>query len=200
MAKPLRQTCKHSAMATVNNRRWLIFASKILSVLLDRLTTVWSHFLYMQSQAAENEVLPLPTTPCYPAPGRRLVIIKNETQSATPGVFLSFDGIVPPTSSNQPTAYKRHSSLAPLSRMEANYADSSSPTTPEDTGSVKKKWGLLGKILPFASPDNKPTPPANSSANSSENSLGNDTTRPSSRHSKSKKPAEPTHRTFSFKF
>src|SRR5256885_16900948 len=121
----------------------LIFASKILSTLLDRLTTAWSHFLYLQNEADGKKTIPPSTLPCYPAPGRRLVILKNETQSATSGVFLSFDGIVPSTSSNQPTAYKRHSSLTSLSRMVANYADSGSPIIPEDTSFNKKKWGLL---------------------------------------------------------
>jgi len=87
--------------------------------------------------------------PCYPAPGRRLLIIRNDNQIPTANLFIGFDGIVQATSVTQETAYKRHSSLAGLVR--SNSTDFNVPIEP--SANPKKRWSLLGKIMPFNTPD-----------------------------------------------
>ncbi|KAG9903748.1 DUF1765-domain-containing protein, partial [Aureobasidium melanogenum] len=68
----------------------------IFQTLLQRLQVVYSHFLWQRQQAAQGKMLPPSTTPCNPAPSRRLLIIRTDTQVAPGGSFLAFDGIVPP--------------------------------------------------------------------------------------------------------
>jgi hypothetical protein len=117
-----------------------------LSNVSDRLKTVWSYYLW-QKHAAEGEGKVLPSTAaCHPAPGRRLLIIRNDNQIPTTSLFLGFDGLLSPASETQPTAYKRHS-LTSLSRL-----DSTDYNVPESS-SQKKRWSLLGKIIPFTNPD-----------------------------------------------
>ena len=134
--------------------------------------------------------LPYPSTaPASPAPGRRLIIIRNDSHPA-PNLFVSFDRLTLPNSGSQSGPYKSHSSL--LNSMPA--ADT--PTA------GKKRWSLLGKIMPFSTPGNarpgEVTPP-----NSSDESLNNIDASDVSPNSKDKsvsRPSTPPHQAFSFKF
>ena len=142
----------------------------ILEELSSRLKGTWSHFLYTQEQSHKQGLMIPSTAPCSPAPGRRLMIIRHDAQPVTGGMFLSFDGIVPPASSTQPTAYERHSSLSSLSQT----------TTPQTAGDTqqtsspsRKGWGLLKNMRPFSgSPGDRskssladPTPTASTDVN-----------------------------------
>lgn len=153
--------------------------------------------------------------PCHPAPGRRLLIIRNDNIVSTVNVFLGFDGVVQGSTGTRETAYKRPSSLANLVRADSTSTDFNVPAEP--SANSKKRWSLLGRIMPFNSADSfvyghhtptqaghNPTsaldqvrqatatarlrPPLQIPQNSSTSSLTDST------------PSTPTHRPFSFKF
>jgi hypothetical protein len=126
----------------------------------DCLKLVWSYYLYQKQGAERGHQIPPSIAPCHPAPGRRLLIIRNDNQIPTTSLFLGFDGIVQATSGTQETAYKRHSSLAGLVR--SNSTDFNIPAEPP--ANSKKRWSLLGKIMPFNTPDvsGHPTSPPSS--------------------------------------
>jgi len=121
---------------------------KILSLVLERLNVVWSHYLFLKQIAERDDTLQPSTAPCYPAPGRRLLIIRNDSQSPSSSLFFGFDGIVSPTSASFTSAYRRTSFLAdsPLDIDPSDFALGSGSTQ-------KKRWSLLGKMRPFNSPD-----------------------------------------------
>ncbi|KAL2388374.1 hypothetical protein RJ035_003353 [Blastomyces gilchristii] len=116
---------------------------RIYNLLLDRLSGIWSYFLFRQSKA-ERELTPLlSTAPCSPAPGRRILIIRNDYQPAS-SLFVCLDNIIPPsTSSSQPSAYKSHGSLPDI---EPNHSRSESPSS-----SSKKRWRSLKTIFTSSS-------------------------------------------------
>lgn len=147
--------------------------TKIYKTLLDRLKTTWVQYTLLR-QESEISSKPIPSTaPCYPAPGRRLLIVRNDSHPPT-NLFIGFDGIVAPnqmqSSLDQPVAIKRNS-LASLTRLQigeaapAAYESASSTNGSGHSTPVKKRWnGLLGKILPFGNSDTEqtmtPTPPS----------------------------------------
>ena len=98
------------------------------------------------------------TAPCSPAPGRRLLIIRNDVQAAPGGIFLSFDGILSstPSSSTQATAYERHSSLNTLTQATASQLALTREDVSSSSQTGKKRWGLLKNIIPFTgSPEDR---------------------------------------------
>ncbi|KAK5125782.1 hypothetical protein LTR85_012058 [Meristemomyces frigidus] len=113
----------------------------ILETMLQRLQSVWSNYLYLREQAEKTRSLPPATNPCHPAPGRRLLIIRTDTQVAPGNSFLSFDGLGPretPSSQAQLQA-KRYSTLSNLveldTRPETSRASSDSELAePRDKG------------------------------------------------------------------
>ncbi|MCJ1394004.1 hypothetical protein MMC18_006881 [Xylographa bjoerkii] len=118
----------------------------ILSTLSSRLRQTWCHFLYIQEYAEKNG-LPQPSTmPCSPAPGRRLLIVRNDINTGPAGFFLSFDAIAEPTNSTQSTAYERYSSLDSMKDGTWN-----SNGQPMSSSPGRKKWGLLRNMNPFTS-------------------------------------------------
>ncbi|KAN0083299.1 Protein of unknown function (DUF1765) domain containing protein [Elaphomyces granulatus] len=126
----------------------------IYETLSDRLEQVWAYYLSFQSKATKELKTPLSSAPCSPAPGRRIIIIRNDNQPSPGNFFVSFDRIVPPSSSGQATAYRNHGSLK---------LDSAS--LPPESQTQKKRWSILKTM--FSSPANpKPgevTPPGSSS-------------------------------------
>lgn len=130
----------------------------ILETLSLRLKRVWCHFLYLQQYAETHGIVAPSTAPCSPAPGRRLLIIRNDVQAAPGGIFLSFDGILSSTSSSttQPTAYERHSSLDKLTLATAPQLSLTREDANKLSQSGKKRWGLFKNIMPFAgSPEDR---------------------------------------------
>ena len=75
------------------------------------------------------------------------MIIRHDAQPVTGGMFLSFDGIVPPASSTQPTAYERHSSLSSLSQTTPLQTAGDAQRTSSPS---RKGWGLLKNMIPFS--------------------------------------------------
>jgi hypothetical protein len=137
-----------------------------------------------------RETAPPSSAPCGPAPNRRLVILRTDSQPAPASTML--EKFIPSSTANQSTPYSTHSSL--LNTLPA--ADS--PTQ------NKKRWSLFKGILPFTVPgNNRPgevTPPKldspgmNQTASIDGVSVRGATMPPKSR------PATPPHQAFSFKF
>ncbi|KAI9778905.1 MAG: hypothetical protein M1835_004817 [Candelina submexicana] len=141
----------------------------ILQALSDRLKSTWSHFLFLKNKSEEEGSIPPSTAPCNPAPGRRLLIIRNDNQIPPGNLFLSFDGIVPPSFSTHATSYKRHLSLNSSNRSDAGEKEIDAETAEwqvcEDLPSAgRKRWGLLRNIMPFSHSSNDRTKPKNTKA------------------------------------
>jgi hypothetical protein len=160
-------------------------------------------------------MLPPSTAPCHPAPGRRLLIIRNDNQLPAPNMFLSFDGL--PSSGTspaaQPDAYRRQSSLTNLAKVDTNESTTSVASTSDSQPSSKKRWTFMGKMLPATFGTSETTSP-NTSTESLPNAKALEEarretalarTRPQM-HSKNSStdsetpPSTSTHRAFSFKF
>jgi len=127
----------------------------VLTILMLRLQETWGHFLYIQEQSGRSSY----ATPSTPAPGRRLLIMRNDVQPAPAGMFLSFDGILSPPSNTKVNPYERHSSLDSFSWGSANHLAKSSEghTLPTDGG--RKRWSIFKSILPTSHPPkNRPRP------------------------------------------
>lgn len=92
--------------------------------------------------------MPPSTVPCSPAPGRRLLIVRDDLQASSSGMFLNFDSILSNSSSTQATAYERHSSLQPLAQDTASITRATRNTT-QSPNTGKRRWGLLKNIIPF---------------------------------------------------
>ena len=110
---------------------------------------MWRNFLYLHDYAETNDIAAPSTVPCSPAPGRRLLIMRNDTQSAPAGMFLSFDGILTSAAASKVNPYERHSSLEPLSQGSKNQSDKNvkGSNRPQDGG--KKRWNVLKMFSSF---------------------------------------------------
>ena len=155
----------------------------ILDMLSSRLKTVWCHYLYIDDQALEKSLHAPSTAPCSPAPGRRLMILRNDFSANTSSVFLTFDAILPSSSgTTQQTAYQRHSSLDPLTQVPSEaQLRSSSPG--------KKRWSVLKYFTSSIAANDSPsstsggnspsTSPSHSKANNVSSPAQGSTIRPS---------------------
>ncbi|KAI4196742.1 MAG: hypothetical protein LQ346_003165 [Caloplaca aetnensis] len=117
---------------------------RILKILALRLHRVWGGFLYLQTAALERGGPRLSTAPCSPAPNRRLLIVRNDSQPSSGGMFLTFDSILSPSSSTVATAYERHSSLGPIMGEAKSQESNGAPSV------GMKSWALLRNMIPFA--------------------------------------------------
>ena len=101
---------------------------RILEMMLERLQTSWSYFLFLRDQAQLRDTLSPPTNPCNPAPSRRLLIIRTDPHVNPPSAFLSFDGIVSPRSPTDATtlALKRSSTISHVIEIDTRPASSMS--------------------------------------------------------------------------
>jgi len=128
----------------------------IHAMLSTRLKQTWCHFIYVQEYADRHGLPPISTTPCSPAPGRRLLIIRNDTNMGPGGAFLSFDSILRASSTaGQSTAYERHSSLDSLKEL-VDISDGKESSRSSSPG--RKRWGLLRNINLFNSTTTDQTP------------------------------------------
>jgi hypothetical protein len=166
--------------------------SKIYETFGARLNLCWAHYSYLNAEAEMRETAPPSSAPCGPAPNRRLVIMRTDSQPTPASNLFSLEKLIP-TTTNQSTPYGSHSSL--LNTVPA--ADS--PTQ------NKKRWSLFKGILPFTAPiNNRPgevTPPKHDSLVMTHNNASVDTLtiRGAPSHTKLR-PATPPHQAFSFKF
>jgi len=103
-------------------------------------------------------MLPPSTAPCFPAPGRRLLIIRNDNQAPSANLFLGFDGLMSLAMSQkgQANAYKRRSLLNTATKSEVSETVISKSSSDGTTTPTKKRWTFMGKMLPanFASTTN----------------------------------------------
>ncbi|KAK0104955.1 hypothetical protein ONS95_005216 [Cadophora gregata] len=191
--------------------------TKIFSTVSVRIKSNWAHYIFLKQSAEKARVLPPSTAPCHPAPGRRLLIIRNDTQIPPVSMFLGFDGIV--NSSSQglsgllPKSSKRQS-LPPPTLTKPETAENNSKLSADSPSAPnKKRWTFMGKMLPTtftSTPD--PSPAAESRTGSPTKTLEEarlQTAMARSRpplHTKSSStdsetpPATSAHRVFSFKF
>ncbi len=133
------------------------------------------------------------SAPCSPAPARRLIIIRTDSQPLQTNLLASFDRLLSPSPRDQITHYtlKRHSTM--LSNVPAE-----EPLPPKN-----RRWSIM-KLL--GTPNNprpgEVTPPSSSEdqpVDFEEASTGMDMARRGSDAPKSR-PATPPHQPFSFKF
>lgn len=118
-----------------------------METLFLRLGGVWSHFTHTQEQTRIKGTAPLSTAPCSPAPGRRLVILRSDSQPSFGGILAGLDKALPPMTSLQPSAYLRHSSVDSHLNLAAPFtsADPDSHVTKPS----KKRWAVFKTLLPF---------------------------------------------------
>ncbi|KAN0117051.1 DUF1765 domain containing protein [Hyaloscypha variabilis] len=189
--------------------------TKIYSTVSARVKTNWAYYQYLKQSAERNRVLLPSTAPCHPAPGRRLLIIRNDNQVPTTSLFLGFDGIVAPAQKSagtaHSTAFKRHSSLKLDTTADIN-TPKLTPDTPSPSSTPnKKRWTFMGKILPstFTSESPNTSPPRTTSPTKTLEEARRETALSRSRpslHAKTSStdsetpPSTSTHRAFSFKF
>ena len=176
------------------------------------LKLVWAYYLYQKHGADCGHQISPSISPCHPAPGRRLLIIRNDNQIPTASLFIGFDGIVQANPGVQETTSKRHSSLAGLVRSSSS--DYNIPAEPSTNS--KKRWSLLGKIMPFNNSDvsghpisppssHKPLTPLEqarlaTAASRARPPLHMNPKSASSTSLSESAPPSPMHRPFSFKF
>ncbi|KAJ5760926.1 hypothetical protein N7520_008082 [Penicillium odoratum] len=106
--------------------------STIYETLSDRLLRVWEYYVGYQSKAEQGLIAPLSSAPCTPAPGRRIIIIRCDNQISPVNLFVSFDRVVPPMSSDQIMTHRR---------------SNSSDSTSSDGQPSKRRWGLLRSMF-----------------------------------------------------
>ncbi|EMC92722.1 hypothetical protein BAUCODRAFT_76971 [Baudoinia panamericana UAMH 10762] len=122
----------------------------ILETMLQRLHANWSHYLYLREDASKRRMLLPPTNPCNPAPGRRMLIIRTDSQIAPGNMsFLSFDGIVSPAAPSQPQLpVRRFSTLSHVVEQDSRAdAPRSAPETDPVSTSEKSIGGFIRKML-----------------------------------------------------
>ena len=115
--------------------------------------------------AAIRQLLGPSTAPCSPAPGRRLLIIRDDTLIDT-SLLTTFEGLIQMTGNGRRSGKDRRLSQNPLGEPGSSYNRRVSVGPPSDlaTGirvedARKKKWGLLRNIKSLsvsARPPEKP--------------------------------------------
>ncbi|EGD94979.1 hypothetical protein TESG_02474 [Trichophyton tonsurans CBS 112818] len=127
---------------------------RIYQTLLDKLGHIWEQFVAHQSIAEKGLVAPVSTAPCTPAPGRRLIIIRNDYFPPAPSMFVCLDNILPPSMA-----------IRPHNGESSNKAQSSTAAAESTSPHLKKTWKMLRTIFKGNS-NPKPgevTPPGSSS-------------------------------------
>ena len=129
------------------------------------------------------------SAPCSPAPARRLIIIRTDSQPIPPSLINSFDKFLSPGALNQATPYKRHSSLL------SSIPPADSPTQ------NKKRWSLLKTFLgtPGNSRPGEVTPPGHDEASPLDTASIDGLSIRTGADEQSR-PTTPPHQAFSFKF
>jgi len=194
--------------------------TKIFSLVLQRLKGNFAKFIFLRQQADKSNILPPSTLPSLPAPGRRLLILRNDNQLPTTNLFVGFDGIISSSNSSKEAAAQprqstiafKRSSLATLAKLDTVDDDFPKLTPDTPTTPSKKRWTFMGKMLPanLTIPyDNSSSPTRGTSPTKTLEEARRETALARSRppmHSKSSSsdsetpPSTSTHQIFSFKF
>lgn len=120
-----------------------------METLFSQLNRVWCCFLYLKESSGDDCLTTPSTSPSCPAPGRRLVIVRDDVSMAANA--LSFGINLAQPSREQATACERYgmtnsvsqeSELRPQPLARADLEHQS-----PDVG--KKRWALLKNIVPF---------------------------------------------------
>ena len=135
-----------------------------------RLQQVYRIFLYLQEDAQRKNLAAPSTAPCSPAPGRCLEIVRNDSQMAPGGSFLTFDAIL--SSASNP--YDRRNTQDLAYSNDASQPQKSTEDSSKTSDGSKKRWSLLKSIIPSSSSKDRPkatpaksTPAASQSSSSS---------------------------------
>lgn len=104
----------------------------VFRLAMQRLKSVWGHYLYLKDTAEETGRARPSSTPMSPTVGKRFIIIRQEVHAPQPGLIMGLD------------TFARSPSGSDLEAM-GDYLDS--PQQPKSDG--KKRWSLLGKVLSF---------------------------------------------------
>lgn len=114
--------------------------------LADRLSKVYNYLNSFQAKAEKQSIVSLSTAPCPPAPGRRLIIIRNDYDYTGPDSLAGLGDIIP-------------SSLD--STQQSEKSNTTNEGAAESAPQFKRGWRMLKTM--FSSPSNpKPgevTPP-----------------------------------------
>lgn len=174
-----------------------------------RLKSNWAQYLFLKKAAETGRTPPPSTAPCHPAPGRRLLIIRNDDHPPSSNLFFGFDGLLQPKAGTpQFYANKRHS----LATVSNSTSGSSSPKQTIDgpVSATKKRWSFMGKMLPSAlsTTENSSPAPKGSSPTKSLEEARRETalSRRNLGHVKSTSsdsetpPSTSTHRAYTFRF
>ena len=121
-----------------------------------RLYQVYRIFLCLQ-EAAQSKHLAAPSTaPCSPAPGRWLVIVRNDSQMAPGGSFLTFDAILSSASMTKVNPYEKRNTQELANSSNADHARKSTEDSSKSLEGGKKRWSLLKSIIPSSSLKDRP--------------------------------------------
>ena len=122
-----------------------------------RLHQVYCSLLYIRESAQRKHVAGPSTAPCSPAPGRCLEIVRNDTQMAPGGTFLTFNAILSSTSTSRASVNEEHNPQALASSSNASQTrKGAEDTTKSQDGGGRKRWGLFKSIIPSSSPKDRP--------------------------------------------
>ncbi|KAF2712295.1 DUF1765-domain-containing protein [Pleomassaria siparia CBS 279.74] len=155
----------------------------IMRALSDRLRSVWSHYLWIKEDAESRHVVPPSTAPCNPAPGRRFLIIRNDTPIViNSGPFISFDGVVQSFQA-RPTPKRLATNSPPKVDARPSPVQSTESQDLPDEDMNKGRWKNK------ASNDVAPSSLAESSSASKTETM-----------EKSSPSPPPSHRSYSFRF
>jgi hypothetical protein len=187
-----------------------------MRVLSDRLHSVWSHYLWIRENAESKHSLAPSTQACNPAPGRRFLIIRNDTPVVTnAGPFISFDGVVQ-SFQTQTTPPKRLATNAPTTNAAPASPDPR-PASAQSTDSSdfpdeeinKGRWSMLRNLISTPKATSKSRSPGPSKKDKENTAKASTTASPGSATQTSTAKPEtlektasppPTHRSYSFRF
>ncbi|KAL1301680.1 hypothetical protein AAFC00_005896 [Neodothiora populina] len=123
----------------------------ILKTLFIRLRSVWSHYLWLREEAEQGRGPRHSTVPCNPAPGRRLLIVRTDTQVPPSGSFLAFDGLVLPHASpsliGPNVAFKRHTTLSPVVELDSRPNSAASSDIDNEGERERGLRGFLRSVM-----------------------------------------------------
>ena len=178
----------------------------VYETLLRRLEATWSVYSSLREAAEGDERRTSPSSaPCSPAPGRRLVIIRDETANFPVSMFTSFDTVLSQMSSTLP---------ANTDSRDTDSAGKDRTNRPVS----RKRWNFIKNIIPFSGPGNsrpgEVTPPGSADSTSTTDSDVPGTADSTStqqnaatfaeesakRTSPRRRPSTPPHQSFCFKF
>lgn len=132
----------------------------------------------MKEDANNTQVLLPSTIPCNPAPGRRLLIIRTDTQMSSGSSFLAFDGIIPPHAalSGPGVVRKRHTTLSPVVELDSRPTSSNSSDTTHEPERERGIRGFLRSVMGGSKERSKsrgppPPPPSSAAATRASNRL-----------------------------